>query len=92
LPRAGDYVVVIDGAGEPRCIWRTTQVEIKPLIEGDAQFAQDEGEGDRTLGWWLKAHLDYFTAQAAQEDFEMSDQIATVFERFEVIWPLESAD
>jgi uncharacterized protein YhfF len=55
LPRVGDFVVVIDGAGNPRCIFRTTEIEIKPLIAADERFAWDEGEGDRTpwIGGWL---------------------------------------
>jgi uncharacterized protein YhfF len=35
LPQPGDYVVVVDGAHLPRCIWRTTEVTVKPLIEVD---------------------------------------------------------
>ena len=46
LPAVGDFVVVIDGMGAPRCIWRTAQIEIKPLCRVDARFAWDEGEGD----------------------------------------------
>ena len=48
LPRVGDFVVVVDGADAPRFIWRTTEIEIKPLIAVDDRFAFDEGEGDRT--------------------------------------------
>jgi uncharacterized protein YhfF len=92
LPAVGDFVVVIDGAGTPRCIWRTTEIEIKPLDTADARFAWDEGEGDRTLDWWLAAHRRYFARQAAREGFEMHDAIETVFERFTVVWPLTIAD
>jgi uncharacterized protein YhfF len=35
----GDFVVVVDGAGVPRCIWRTTEIVIKPLNAVDARFA-----------------------------------------------------
>ena len=49
LPAVGDFVVVIDGVGASCCIWRTTQIEIKPLCRVDARFAWDEGEGDRTV-------------------------------------------
>ncbi len=92
LPRVGNYVVVTDGSGTPRCIWRTTEVVVKPLIEGDEAFAWDEGEGDRTLEWWLTAHRAYFANQARRQGFEMHDAIETVFERFEVLWPPEFAD
>jgi uncharacterized protein YhfF len=39
LPQPGDYAVVVDGADNPRCIWQTTEVTIKPLIEVDDAFA-----------------------------------------------------
>jgi uncharacterized protein YhfF len=51
LPRVGDFVVIVDGTGSPQCIYRTTEIEIKPLIAADERFAWDEGEGDRTLDW-----------------------------------------
>jgi len=88
----GDFIVVIDGTGAPRCIWRTTEIEIKPLGAVDARFAWDEGEGDRTREWWLAAHRRYFGRQAAREGFAFDDSIETVFERFTVVWPLSLAD
>ncbi len=92
VPQAGDFVVVIDSGGRPRCIWRTTEVIVKPLIDVDDTFAWDEGEGDRTRDWWLSAHREYFSAQAQREGFKMCDTIETVFERFEIVWPLGVAD
>ncbi len=92
LPRVGDLVVLVDGRSRPRCIWRTTWIGIGPLIGVDDSFAWDEGEGDRTRVWWLDAHRRYFGRQAAREGFVMHDGIETVFERFEVVWPLELAD
>jgi uncharacterized protein YhfF len=87
LPKVGDYVVVVDGRGAPRCIWRTTDIEVKPLIAVDDQFASDEGEGDRSRAWWLDAHRWFFSRQAEREGFPMHDDIETVFERFEIVWP-----
>ena len=88
LPKVGDFVVIVDGTGTPQCIYRTTEIEIKPLIAADERFAWDEGEGDRTLDWWLAAHRRYFGQQAARDGFKMHDDIETIFERFEVVWPL----
>jgi len=92
VPQVGDFVIVIDSKGIPRCIWRTTEIVVKPLIDVDDAFAWDEGEGDRTRDSWLFDHREYFTDQAAQEGFEMSDEIETVFERFEIVWPPDVAD
>ena len=91
-PVVGGHVVVVDGEGRPRAIWRTTEIRTGPLDSVDARFAFDEGEGDRTRAWWLDAHRRYFGRRAAAEGFDMHDGIETVFERFEVVWPPEIAD
>jgi uncharacterized protein YhfF len=91
-PVVGGYVVLLDGANQPRAIWRTTEVRIGPLNSVDERFAWDEGEGERTLDWWLSAHRQFFGRRAAAQGFEMHDGIETMFERFEVVWPLEIAD
>ena len=64
---------------------------IKPLSQVDEKFAWDEGEGGHAE-WWLTAHRRYFARQAMREGFEIDDEILTVFERFEVVWPLNVAD
>ncbi|BAV99443.1 ASCH domain-containing protein [Lysobacter enzymogenes] len=92
LPRVGDYVVVLDGDGRPCCLWRTSEIQIKPMREVDAAFAWDEGEGDRSREDWLRGHRDYFSAQARREGFAFDDGIAVVFERFRIVWPLRLAD
>jgi uncharacterized protein YhfF len=92
IPRPGDFVMMLDGKGRPRFIWRTTEVTIKPLSQVDDAFAWDEGEGDRTRNWWLAAHRRYFGRQASREGFEFDDDVLAVFERFEVVWPLDVAD
>jgi uncharacterized protein YhfF len=91
-PVLGGFVVLLDGAGNPRAIWRTTELRIGPLNSVDEQFARDEGEGDRTRDWWLAAHRRFFARRAAAEGFQMHDKIETVFERFEIVWPAEIAD
>jgi uncharacterized protein YhfF len=92
LPQVGDLVVVVDGSGRPQCIWRTTDIDIKPLVAVDDRFAWDEGEGDRTRQGWLDAHRRYFARQAAREGFAMHDGMEVVFERFEIVWPPSAAD
>jgi hypothetical protein len=52
------------------------------------RLAWDEGEGDRTRDRWLDVHRRYFARQASREGFEIDDDIPTVFERFETVWPL----
>ena len=86
VPCVGDVVVATDGAGRPRCVWRTTEVEVKPLNDVDDAFARDEGEGDRTVADWLDGHRRYFARQCARNGWPFADDISVVFERFEVIY------
>jgi uncharacterized protein YhfF len=67
-------------------------VRIKPLSQVDEKFAWDEGEGDDTREWWLTAHRRYFARQAAGEGFDLEGNPLAVFDRFEIVWPLDFAD
>lgn len=86
LPSAGAYAVVLDGAGRPRCVLRTTEVRVVPFAEVDADFARDEGEGDRSLAWWCQAHRAYFARACARLGREFGEGLAVVLERFELAW------
>jgi uncharacterized protein YhfF len=87
LPRVGGHVVVVDGRSEPLCIFQTIEVRVGHLSSVDNSFAWEEGEGDRSREWWLKAHTEFFMRQAAGEGFDFSPDVETVFERFKVVWP-----
>jgi uncharacterized protein YhfF len=49
FPRPGYLWILIDGAGGPVRVVRTTQVDVVEFADVDAAFAWDEGEGDRSL-------------------------------------------
>jgi len=83
IPKPGDIVMMLDGEGRPRFIWRTTEVTIKPLSQVDDAFAWVEGEDNRTRNWWLAAHRRYFGRQASREGFQLE------VERFEVVWTFD---
>ncbi len=87
LPQIGDHLVVLDGAGTPRAIVRTTHVELRYFNQIDDEFAFDAGEGDLTLRWWLTAHRQDFAERGEREGFEVHEQIELVLEWFEMVWP-----
>ena len=87
LPEPGLYSVVLNGRGEPGCVIRTTEVEVKPFDQVDARFAWDEGENDRTLTSWIKGHRRYFMRQCASWGIPFDEAMPVVFERFELVWP-----
>ena len=55
--------------------------------EVDRSFAFDEGEGDRTLEYWRRAHSPYFTRRGA-----FSPDMLLWCERFRVIARLLPAE
>lgn len=90
LPKPGNLSLVLDGHDQPRCVLRITSVEIKPIRETDAQFAWDEGEGDRTLEDWMRGHCDFWQREAEREGFTFSTDMDAVYERFELAWVPET--
>jgi uncharacterized protein YhfF len=61
LTEVGKRMVVLDGAGRPRAVIETVELVQRGYGEVDAAFAHDEGEGDRTLASWRRAHETYFS-------------------------------
>jgi len=80
----GDLSVVLGGLGEPICVIRTTDVEVRPFGQVDERFAWAEGEGDRSLEYWRAEHVRFFESEGLQVD----DDTEVVLETFEVLWSL----
>jgi uncharacterized protein YhfF/RimJ/RimL family protein N-acetyltransferase len=85
------YSVVTEFDGTPRCVIRTSQLQRKPLDQVDAQFAWDEGEGDRTLADWLDGHERYFRSECAAAGREFHSDMDVQLERFELLYPFDRA-
>ncbi|MRI00924.1 ASCH domain-containing protein [Kriegella sp. EG-1] len=66
LPKIGDFTVVTNWAGEAQCIIETTKVVLKPFFSIDEEYAEIEGEGDKSLAYWKKTHWDYYTRELAK--------------------------
>ena len=81
LPGAGDLSIVLDGRGEPHALIVTTQVDVVPFDEVDADHALAEGEGDRTLEGWREEHRKYFRRIGL-----FTEDMRVVLERFEVLY------
>ena len=85
----GERWIVHDGRGTPRCVIETTEISYRRFGEVDAAFAHDEGEGDRSLGYWRDAHRNYFGRLG-----RFSEDMMLMCERFclvEVFAPADQA-
>lgn len=85
-PRAGDLLVVLDGAGAARCVIEITSVFEARFCDADEAFAAAEGEGDGSLSYWLREHQRFFSAELAAEGLAFSPNVRVMFERFRLVW------
>ncbi|KRR13887.1 ASCH domain-containing protein [Bradyrhizobium jicamae] len=79
-PTPGEQWIVRDGSGEPRCVIETIEVTYRLFPDVDAAFAYDEGEGDRSLDYWRKAHRTYFGRQG-----KFREDMMLMCERFRLV-------
>lgn len=92
LPRIGSHWIACDGRGAPVVVIRSTELRIGTFDSGDAAFAYDEGEDDRSLESWRYEHRRYWERTRAAAGSEFTPEHEVVFERFSVVWPPELAD
>ena len=87
LPQVGEYNIILSGSEVPLCIIRTIKVEIKPFDQVDAKFANDEGEGERTLAYWRKVHWEFFARECVAINRQPRLDMPVVCERFRLVYP-----
>ena len=86
-PYTGEISIILNGADEPLCIIETVELFVKPFSEVPADFAYEEGEGDRSLAYWRDAHRAFFTRECvALNNREFSETMPVLCERFRVIY------
>lgn len=81
LPVKGQYSIVTDWDGIPRCVIRTTRVQIIPFKDITFELAKKEGE-DKTLEEWSKKHISFFKEEGARLGYEFSEEMSVIFEEF----------
>ena len=74
LPRTGDYTVVLDSDMQPRCITRTTKVDVVPFEDVTAECAAAE------------AHRKAFAAACEEIGRDFDESMKCVCEYFDVVY------
>ena len=89
LPRAGEFSVITDGAGEAVCVIRTTRVYAVPFRDVGPAQAFREGEGDRSLRAWREIHRSFFAEELAPYHRAFDESMEVVCEEFEPVYAAE---
>jgi len=82
----GFHSVVLDGSGEAVGVVRYTSIEVRRYCDVDEAFAHAEGEGDRTLAYWRRAHWRWFGEVLPKIGRAPSEEMPLVCERFELVY------
>ena len=82
----GGYSIVTDLDGNPQCVIQTTEVCSVPFDKVDAQFAFDEGEGNRTLEYWRRAHRNFFSPYCREKGMEFDESMPICCKRFQLLF------
>ena len=85
LPVSGELYLVLDRAGNPRCVIETQSVKIVPYNEVTWEMAKQEGE-DENLGQWKERKQEYLEDEGAILGFEFTPDIKLVFQTFRVVY------
>ncbi|HWQ59171.1 MAG TPA: ASCH domain-containing protein [Clostridia bacterium] len=85
MPRPGDYSIVTDWKGTPRCVIKTTKITVLPFRDVDFDLCVKEGEDD-CLESWQKGHRNFFTAEGRELNYAFSEDMTVVFEEFDVVY------
>ncbi|TVU62240.1 ASCH domain-containing protein [Vibrio atlanticus] len=85
-PIIGHLQVVTDWNGKPICIVEITSVSSCPYNEVTAEFAAAEGEGDKSLEWWKKAHWNFFSRECEELKITPSEDMMLMLEHFKVVY------
>ena len=86
LPKAGDYSVILNSKEEAVCIIKTTKAYVTEFINVSAEHAFKEGEGDRSLEYWRKVHVNFLTNELASVNKAFNENTKVLCEEFEVVY------
>ena len=87
IPAVGDLLIVTNWDHAPVCIVKLTEIEEVKFSEVNDLHARKEGEGDKSLSWWNKAHVDFFTRECEEFGIEFNKNMILILECFKVIYP-----
>jgi uncharacterized protein YhfF len=84
-PKVGDYSIVTDWDGNPRCVIMTTNIRILAFKDMTFDICKLEGEDD-SLESWRKNHIKFFTDDGEDTGYTFSEEMPVLFEEFEVVY------
>ena len=86
LPKVGDQYIVTDWNGNAKAVIETTKIENVSYNKITAEFAEMEGEGDKSLDYWKKVHEAYYKREMEPHGDDFDESMTIVCEYFKTIY------
>lgn len=85
LPSIGDQNIVTDWYGVAKAIIEITKVEHLAYHKITSEFAETEGEGDKSLEYWKRVHEAYYKREMEPYGASFDENMIIVCEYFKTI-------
>ena len=86
LPKIGDQYIVTDWDGNAKAVIETIKIEQVPYNKITSEFAEIEGEGDKSLEYWKRVHKDYYTREMEPYNEQFDENMIIVCGQFKTIY------
>ena len=86
IPKAGDYSIILNSKEEAVCIIKTLKVYVTEFNNVSEEHAFKEGEGDRSLEYWRRVHMNFLTNELTSVNITFDENTKVVCEEFEVVY------
>lgn len=86
LPKVGDQYIVTDWNGNAKAVIETTKIEKIPYNKITAEFAEMEGEGDKSLDYWKRVHEAYYKREMEPHGSVFNENMIIICEYFKTIY------
>ena len=91
LPEVGSASIILGGDLTPVAIIERIDVKTLPFDEVGEAYAAIEGEGDGSLAYWRKAHLEYFAGVCERLGAHFDERTPVICQVFRLVWPRHTA-
>lgn len=85
IPKIGDYSIITNFEGVPKCVIETTNITILPFKDITFDICKREGE-DKNLESWRKGHIKFFSSEGKDLGYLFSEDMSVIFEDFKVVF------
>lgn len=85
LPEIGNLAIVTDWSGIAKAIIETFKIDHTPFNKISSEYAEIEGEGDKSLAYWNKVHWDYYSREMKEKGQHPTEGMLLVCEQFRTI-------